>query len=135
MLFVTKVKGFLAQGDMKSAYSECEKQQGSVANVVSATLMRYEMLEKEEHMTKEQKLLDIQKNIEEATSLELPSLEQNLVILATLTSASTLLGLLGTVMGMIRSFAAMATAGSPDSTALATGISEALINTAFGIVV
>ena len=84
-------------------------------------------------MTKEQKLLDITKNIEEATSLELPSLEQNLPILATISSLGTMMGLLGTVLGMIRSFAAMANAGAPDSVALSTGISEALINTAFGI--
>ena len=84
-------------------------------------------------MTKEQKILDIQKNLEEATSLELPSLEENLPILATITSLATLMGLLGTVLGMIRSFAAMANAGAPDSVALANGISEALVNTAFGI--
>jgi len=60
-------------------------------------------------------------------------MEQNLVILATISSIATLMGLLGTVLGMIRAFAAMANAGAPDSVALATGISEALINTAFGI--
>jgi biopolymer transport protein ExbB len=43
------------------------------------------------------------------------------------------MGLLGTVMGMIRAFAALANAGAPDSVALASGISEALVNTAFGI--
>jgi biopolymer transport protein ExbB len=84
-------------------------------------------------MSKEQKIVAIQKEVEEATSLELPSLEQNLVILATITSIATLMGLLGTVLGMIRAFAAMANAGAPDSVALATGISEALVNTAFGI--
>jgi biopolymer transport protein ExbB len=84
-------------------------------------------------MTKEQKLVAIQKDVEESTALELPSLEQNLVILATISSIATLMGLLGTVLGMIRAFAALANAGAPDSVALATGISEALINTAFGI--
>ena len=84
-------------------------------------------------MTKEQKLLDIQKNIEEATSLELPSLEQNLPALATISSVATMMGLLGTVLGMIRAFGALAQAGAPDALALANGISEALINTAFGI--
>ena len=84
-------------------------------------------------MTKEQKVLDIQKSVEEAISLELPGLEENLPVLATISSLATLMGLLGTVLGMIRSFAAMANAGAPDSVALATGISEALINTAFGI--
>jgi len=71
--------------------------------------------------------------VEEATTLELPMLERNLSILATIASIATLFGLLGTVIGMIRSFAALATAGAPDSTALATGISEALYNTALGI--
>lgn len=46
---------------------------------------------------------------------------------------ATLLGLLGTVIGMIRAFGALAQAGAPDATALSTGISEALINTALGI--
>ena len=63
----------------------------------------------------------------------MPMLEKNLSILATLASISTLLGLVGTVLGMIRAFGALATTGTPDTAALATGISEALINTAFGI--
>ena len=81
---------------------------------------------------KDQKILAIQKEIEEATSLELPMLEKNLVILATFASVATLMGLLGTVLGMIRAFSAIATAGAPDAVALSTGISEALVNTALG---
>jgi len=65
--------------------------------------------------------------------LEMPMMQKNLVIIATIASIATLLGLLGTVLGMIKSFAALATAGAPDSVALANGISEALINTALGI--
>ena len=75
----------------------------------------------------------IQKDIEETTQLEMPMLEKNLVIIATIASIATLLGLLGTVLGMIKAFAALATAGAPDAVALANGISEALINTALGI--
>jgi biopolymer transport protein ExbB len=60
-------------------------------------------------------------------------LEKNLTIIATLASIATLTGLLGTVIGMIKAFAALAQAGSPDATALSNGISEALINTALGI--
>jgi len=48
-------------------------------------------------------------------------------------SCSTLVALLGTVLGMIRAFAALANAGAPDSVALSAGISEALVNTAIGI--
>ena len=84
-------------------------------------------------LTIEQKVQHIQQEIEEATSLELPSLEQNLPILATLASVSTLVALLGTVLGMIRAFSAMATTGNPDPAKLSAGISEALINTAIGI--
>jgi biopolymer transport protein ExbB len=131
--FVAKLKEYLAKDDIQGARAECDRVQGSVASVARATLDKYEQLEKETIMSKEQKVLDLQKRVEEATSLELPSLEENLPALATITSLATLMGLLGTVLGMIRSFAAMANAGAPDSVALATGISEALINTAFGI--
>ena len=131
--FVAKLKEYLAADDIRGAIAECDRVQGSVASVAKSTLDKYEQMEKDLLMTKEQKLIDIQKKIEEATSLELPSLEENLPALATITSLATLMGLLGTVLGMIRSFAAMANAGAPDSVALASGISEALVNTAFGI--
>jgi biopolymer transport protein ExbB len=131
--FVSNIKSLLSQGRISEAYEVCDKQKGSVANVVRAIIAKYENAEKDTTMTKEQKVADIQSSVEEATSLELPSLEQNLVIISTISSVATLMGLLGTVVGMIRSFAAMANAGAPDSVALSTGISEALINTAFGI--
>mgnify|MGYP001805844939 CR=1 FL=1 len=131
--FVKNVKAHLANGDIQAAYDACDQQKGSVANVVRSVLAKYTQLEKEASMTKDQKIASLQKEIEEATSLELPGLEQNLVVLATITSLATLMGLLGTVLGMIRAFAALANAGAPDSVALAQGISEALVNTAFGI--
>ncbi len=131
--FVRSVKHLLSGNNIDEAVTLCNKQKGSVANVIQSALVKYEAMDKDREMTKEQKLLAIQKEVEEATALELPSLEQNLVILATISSIATLMGLLGTVLGMIRSFAALAHAGAPDSVALATGISEALINTALGI--
>lgn len=131
--FVRSVKGFLDRGDLAGATAACDKQKGSVANVVRAGLAKYAEMEKVTGMEKDEKVIAIQKEVEEATTLELPMLERNLSILATIASIATLFGLLGTVIGMIRSFAALATAGAPDSTALATGISEALYNTALGI--
>jgi biopolymer transport protein ExbB len=131
--FVRKVKNLLDQGNISSAIAECDKQKGSVANVIREGLVKYQAVSNDNSLAKEQKLLAIQKEIEEATSLELPMLEKNLVILSTLASVATLLGLLGTVFGMIRAFSAIATAGAPDAVALSTGISEALINTALGI--
>jgi biopolymer transport protein ExbB len=131
--FIKEIRDQIIHGNIKGALETCNKQKGSVANVVYSTLKKYEEVEKETNMAKDQKLVAIQKEVEEATTLELPGMEQNLVILATISSVSTLMGLLGTVLGMIRAFAALANAGAPDSVALAAGISEALVNTALGI--
>jgi len=131
--FVQNVKADLQANDLDSAMMECDEQKGSVANVIKSVLIKYRMLEKDNTLAKDQKIAALQAEVEESTSLELPALEENLVVLATITSLATLMGLLGTVMGMIRAFAALANAGAPDSVALASGISEALVNTAFGI--
>ncbi|OSZ79478.1 flagellar motor protein MotA [Chitinophagaceae bacterium IBVUCB1] len=131
--FVRKVQYHLANKNIDAALSECDKQAGSVGNVMRAGLLKYREMTNNSELATEQKVLSIQKEVEEATALELPMLEKNLVFLSTIASVATLLGLFGTVLGMIRSFAAMATAGAPDAAALASGISEALINTAIGI--
>ena len=70
---------------------------------------------------------------EETTEMEMPILERNLVILSTIASIATLTGLLGTVLGMVKAFAALAHEGAPDAIGLAKGISEALMSTALGI--
>ncbi len=131
--FVVRVYQKLSGNDIDTAIKECDSQRGSVANVIKAGLEKYKAVANSNDMNKDQKVTAIKQEIEEATSLELPILEQNLVILATIAPLATLMGLLGTVLGMIKAFAALATAGAPDAVALATGISEALINTAFGI--
>ncbi len=131
--FIKKVQSNLNSGNIEAASAECDKQKGSVANVIKSGLKKYREMEQEPNLDVDQKCLAIQKDIEEATSLEMPMLEQNLTIIATLVSIGTLTGLLGTVTGMIKAFAALATSGAPNQAALATGISEALINTALGI--
>ena len=132
--FVYDVKQRLENGDIKGAEALCNKQKGSVASIISAGLKKYEDMEvTTEDLSKEQKLMSIQKTIEEATALELPSMEQNLPVIAAISTLGTLFGLLGTVIGMIRAFSALATEGAPDALALSTGISEALVNTALGI--
>jgi biopolymer transport protein ExbB len=132
-VFVKQLQGFLNENKIEEAIAACDKQKGSLANVMKAGLLRYRTLQNDTHLVKDQKILALQKEFEEATALELPMLSKNLVILSTIASISVLIGLLGTVLGMIRAFGALAQAGSPDALALATGISEALINTAFGI--
>lgn len=130
--FVGKVKAQIAAGNINEAMAECDKQQGTVANVVKAGLLKYEEV-KREGFDSERAEAAIQQEIEEATSLEMPMLEKNLVIISTLVSIGTLTGLLGTVSGMITAFSALGAGSTPDSAALANGISEALINTATGI--
>ncbi|MEE0906706.1 MAG: MotA/TolQ/ExbB proton channel family protein [Muribaculaceae bacterium] len=131
--FVANVKAALNANDIEKAKELCRKQKGTVAAIVYATLVKYDEMDKNTILSKEQKLATIQKEVEEATALEMPSLQQNLPIVATLTTLGTLVGLLGTVIGMIKSFQALSASGAPDSTELSTGISEALVNTAFGI--
>ncbi|MDE5553666.1 MAG: MotA/TolQ/ExbB proton channel family protein [Muribaculaceae bacterium] len=131
--FVAGVKACLSKKDIAGAMNLCKTQKGSVAAVVSSALVAYQEMDNNTELTKEQKVANLQKAVEEATALEMPALQQNLPIVATLTTLGTLVGLLGTVIGMIKSFQALAASGAPDSTELSTGISEALINTAFGI--
>ena len=132
--FISSIKGHMEkkEKDFNGAIAQCDKQKGSLANVVRAGLVKYEHVSGDTSMSKEQKLESLKKELEEASALELPMLSKNLAVLSTSASIATLIGLIGTVLGMIRSFAAMSK-GSPDTAALATGISEALINTALGI--
>lgn len=132
--FIRKIQYNLANKDVDKALAECDRQSGSVGNVMKSGLKKYKEMISDTSLSTEQKVLSIQKEVEEATSLELPMLEKNLVFLSTLASVSTLLGLLGTVMGMIRSFSALGDGGGANAAeALSVGISEALYNTALGI--
>jgi biopolymer transport protein ExbB len=128
------VRSLIDAGNFDEAIKECNKQKGTVGNVTKTAIQKYAQLQADGGLNKEQKLAALQKEIEEATSLELPMLEKNLTILSTLASVSTLVALLGTVIGMIKSFFALGEGGgAPDAAALAKGIAEALINTGLGI--
>jgi biopolymer transport protein ExbB len=132
--FIRKVQYHLANKNVDAALAECDKQKGSVGNVMKAGLRKYKEMITEGGLSTDQKVLAIQKEVEEATALELPMLQKNLVFLSTLTSLGTLIALLGTVMGMIKSFSSLGEEGGSGAAAeLAVGISEALYNTALGI--
>jgi biopolymer transport protein ExbB len=133
--FIRKVQYHLANKNVDAALSECDKQKGSVGNVMKAGLHRYKDMINNSELSTDQKVMAIQKEVEEATSLELPMLEKNLVFLSTIASVATLLGLLGTVIGMISSFSALGegSGGADAANRLSQGISEALYNTALGI--
>ena len=131
--FVVAIKAALAKNDFVEAKNLCAKQRGTIANVVGASLNAYEEMERTQGIKKAQKISKIQQAHEEAVQLEMPTLQMNMPILATLVTLGTLTALFGTVTGMIKSVAALASGGGGDSVALSTGISEALINTALGI--
>jgi biopolymer transport protein ExbB len=130
--FVANAKAKLEEGDIQGARALCDKQKGSIANILRSSLIRYEDIDKAD-INNDKKAALISEEVEEATSLELPILENNLPVIATISTLGTLMGLFGTVLGMIKSFGAMGQEGAPDSTQLAIGISEALMNTAMGI--
>ncbi len=131
-VFAQTVKGFLQQDNITDAIGACDVQRGAVANVVKKGLRSYQQ-EATQDLRPEEKAYQIKRDLEEATHLEVPDLERNMVIISTIASVATLIGLLGTVTGMIRAFSALAIAGTPDAVGLAGGISQALVTTALGI--
>lgn len=132
--FIRKVQFYLADKKVDAAIAECDRQKGSVGNVMKAGLRKYKAMITDTELDTEQKVLAIQKEIEEATALELPMLEKNLVFLSTIASVATLIGLLGTVIGMIRAFSNLGeSGGGAAARELSKGIAEALYNTALGI--
>jgi biopolymer transport protein ExbB len=98
-----------------------------------AAITRFQDVEKDADYGPEKKIAETQRAIDEAMNLETPLLEKNLVILSTVASIATMIGLLGTTIGMIRAFRALAASGTVSAIQLSIGISEALYNTAGGL--
>jgi biopolymer transport protein ExbB len=130
--FVSDVISNVKSGNVNAALEACDMQEGSVANVIKAGLLKSEQV-KRDGLDVDKATENISKELEQATSLEMPMLEKNMTILSTLVSIGTLGGLLGTVSGMIKAFQELGEAGTPDQAKLAVGISEALVNTLTGI--
>lgn len=131
--FTKQIKELIKSGKFDEAVALCNKMKGSVANVVLASIAAYKDVEGNSTLKKAQKISKIQQAHEEATQLEMPTLQMNLPIVATIVTLGTLTALFGTVLGMINSFQALSAGGGADSMALSAGISEALVNTASGI--
>ena len=119
--FLAKVrKALIVNRSIREAVKVCEQYRGPVASIMKAGLLKY-------GQPKE----DVEKTIENAALFEMGRLERFLVFLATVANVAPLLGFFGTVTGMIKSFDALAAAGSfQPRTAVAIGIKEALTTTA-----
>ena len=133
-VFLKNVTQEINKSNIEGAIAACDKQRGSCANIIRTGLDKYKQLVHDGDVKGQKEMMtEVQRAIEEAMLLEVPLLEKNLVALSTIASVATMWGLLGTVIGMIRAFRAMAK-GTPDPIQLALGISEALINTAGGLI-
>jgi biopolymer transport protein ExbB len=133
--FLRDIKKFIDNEQIDEAMAACDRQRGSCANVLRSGLEKYRALRSSGRALEQKQTMDeIQRSIDEAMMLEVPLLEKNLVVLSTVASIATLTGLLGTTIGMIRAFKALAKSGAPDAIQLSLGISEALINTAGGLI-
>ncbi|HVR30816.1 MAG TPA: MotA/TolQ/ExbB proton channel family protein [Thermoanaerobaculia bacterium] len=123
--FLAKVrKALVVNRSIREAIKICEQYRGPVASIMKAGLLKY-------GQPKE----DIEKTIENAALFEMGRLERFLPVLATTANVAPLLGFLGTVTGMIRSFDALAAAGLSNPGLVALGIKEALITTATGLTI
>jgi len=133
--FLKSVKQDVIKNNIDGAIGACDKQGGTAASVLQAGLERYKELKGLKAKLGPKETMDeVQNSINDAMMLETPLLEKNLIILSTIATISVLTGLLGTVIGMIRAFKALAHSGAPDAIALSQGISEALVNTAGGLI-
>lgn len=121
---VQTLSGLLAGGKFRGAVDFCHRHPGPFTSLVTALV--------ENRNAPYEELKEI---LEDTGRLELMSLQRGLPALATIVAGAPLLGLLGTVIGMIKIFAVVATAGSGITEQLSAGISQALITTASGLVI
>ena len=135
-VFFKNLITLLQADNYDGALAACDKQRGTTANVLRAGIERYRQIRADKSIDNEKKITMTQAAIDEANALEGPLLERNLIALSTIASIATMVGLLGTTIGMIRAFAATGNVegGVIDASQLAVGISEALVNTAGGLI-
>ena len=121
--FLSGLRNVLKKRNIVEAVTICSETPGPVASILKSGILKHG---KSREIIKEA--------IEDASTHEIPRLEKNLIILATIAHITPLLGLLGTVLGMIKAFMVIQQkAGLVNPADLAQGIWEALITTAFGL--
>lgn len=125
--FFVEFKSHLVQGNVDEAVEICEATPGPVPSIMRAGLLKYQQTDGN--------MDEVEKAIDQTSETELSFLEKGLTFLQTGFTISPMIGFLGTVVGMIHAFDAIAMAGSVEATVVASGISEALITTASGLAV
>ncbi|MBA3066657.1 MotA/TolQ/ExbB proton channel family protein [bacterium] len=121
---INAVLKYIRAGSPESAVALCEEKQGPLAAVIKAGLSYYSSG------------ADIMEEAFQSQELkEMPLLEEHLSTLSTIASVSTLVGFTGTVTGMIKAFNNIAQAGASSPAIVASGISQALLTTAAGLLI
>ena len=120
--FTDRIQDLVRKGNIHFAITACRKNFTPISQIILAALLKFGSSRDE-----------IREAIEDTATREVPILEKNLPILATIGNITPLLGLLGTVFGMIKAFQVVSVVGVGNPEALAGGISEALLTTAFGL--
>ncbi len=120
--FGNRISDLIRKGNINFAITACRKNFSPISQIILAALLKYGSSREE-----------IKEAIEDTANQEVVILERNLPILATVGNIAPLLGLLGTVFGMIKGFQVISTMGVGNPEALAEAISQALLTTAFGL--
>lgn len=120
--FSSRISDLIRKGNINYAITACRKNYSPISQIILAALLKYGSSRDE-----------IKEAIEDTANQEIAVLEKNLPILATVGNIAPLLGLLGTVFGMIKGFQVISIVGVGNPEALAGAISEALLTTAFGL--
>ncbi|MDB4726911.1 MotA/TolQ/ExbB proton channel family protein [bacterium] len=132
----SKVLGHLRQNDIEAAARECESAKGPIASVLLAGLRSYQQLSGKQESSETMRLV-VGQVMEDYSTQAMGVVNRRLDVLTTIGTAAPLLGMTGTVTGMIASFAGLADAGSVGGSggAVANGIAEAMVTTAVGLIV
>ncbi len=133
---LVRIKEAIEDRDLDAAEESAEQQLGSVGRVLAVGIRRYKALTG--RLAERGLRSELSLALQEANVMEGALLERNIIPIATVGSIANLIGLLGTVVGMIQSFAAISATGVGEkiaATKLAQGIATALINAAGGLIV
>lgn len=136
-LVAGKLADLLKAGNLKDALALASKKENKVSHLASVTEagVREYMAGKDAHLTSDEQIESALRGCERAKTLFSQDLKRGLPIMATIATSSPFIGLFGTIFGIINAFRGMALTGSGGIGAVASGISEALVTTAFGIAV
>lgn len=122
--FIPRINKALEDKGVDAALEVCKETPGPIAEVFHAGLSRAD-----------QGIDVVEKSIETAGSIEMAFLEKGMIWLSTVITIAPMLGFAGTVSGMVRAFQDIAAANDISPAVVASGISEALLTTLFGLIV